>query len=378
MPMLSPTSGRFGSLRDVSSWLLVCNVCNSRISNIQQIVFRTRTLAIGFNAFQTHLAQLGYFEAIVLSMGHGFPAAVLFINSKHRHALQHSTNAYKCIISRIRVQKFISSSWDVLPLLSQWVVQDLVHRFAWRFPGKVGMMLALGGSGKMLYRSIQLIDISSVSGWMENFGVPKSRICPTMGHGKKKGTRVLRCCAPPGGFRHYLRRHSQRQEWQKNFPDALEPVRDHDKLRDQIISFLQILSMADTWSSIFEAKLPRSLVPALWFPGWSYDDTLGWCPIFVRFFHQVPSWGGHSRSQWHWFLVHGHGLSNTFMVGMFETWKGKATKQYHTSTILTSIRELETEYRCFPFRLVKLTGLVCAVDTNILEELAKFSNFIIS
>ena len=40
------------------------------------------------------------FMAIVLSMGHGFPAAVLFINSK--------------------------------------------HRFAWRFPGKVGMMLALG------------------------------------------------------------------------------------------------------------------------------------------------------------------------------------------------------------------------------------------
>lgn len=46
-----------------------------------------------FDWFQT-LAQLGNFEAIVLSMGHGFPAAVLFINSKHRHAAKQHTYAY--------------------------------------------------------------------------------------------------------------------------------------------------------------------------------------------------------------------------------------------------------------------------------------------
>lgn len=59
-----------------------------------------------FDWFQT-LAQLGNFEAIVLSMGHGFPAAVLFINSKHRHAAkQHTYVSYAYSFASFQGFKF--------------------------------------------------------------------------------------------------------------------------------------------------------------------------------------------------------------------------------------------------------------------------------
>ena len=125
-----------------------------------------------------------------------------------------------------------------------------------------------------------------------------------------------------------------KQERQKNFPDPLRlfgTVRNRCKLLDHFISsdlvFLYVRHMVQHG----EAKSPEvisasTLVPRLklWWPyslGWQFSRDLfikqiWWTPMI-----SVPSWGGHSRSQWHWFLVHGHGLNTFHGLGRFETWK---------------------------------------------------------
>jgi len=177
-----------------------------------------------------------------------------------------------------------------------------------------------------------------------------------------------------------------KQERQKNFPDPLRlfgTVRNRCKLRDHFISsdlvFLYVRHMVQHG----EAKSPEvisasTLVPGLklWWPyslGWQFLRDLfikqiWWTPMI-----SVPSWGGHSRSQWHWFLVHGHGL-NTFLWSR-KVWdlkrKGcKAVPCLHHS-------DFDSRARNWMFSIgevVKLTSLVCGWHT-FWKKLVSFSIF---
>ena len=143
----------------------------------------------------------------MLSMGHGFPAAVLFINSKHRHAAKQHTYAYS--FASFQGFKFKTFGFVVVRLGPQ-----IRLALPWQSRYDAGTRWVSGKSWKVInqMRLCQAIRRSRLCGWMGKCLEFGSRICPW-----KQRIRVLRCCFPPGGFRQYLRRHSQSRRGKRTF-----------------------------------------------------------------------------------------------------------------------------------------------------------------
>ena len=162
-----------------------------------------------FDWFQT-LAQLGNFEAIVLSMGHGFPAAVLFINSKHRHAAKQHAYAYS-------FASFQGFKFNKFGLVVVRLGPQIRLALPWQSRYDAGIRWVSGKSWKVinqmrLYRLYT--GLGCVVGW-KMFGVWKPDLPMET---KNKSPQVLLSSRwfPPVSQKTF-----SKQERQKNFPDPL-------------------------------------------------------------------------------------------------------------------------------------------------------------
>lgn len=136
--------------------------------------------------------------------------------------------------------------------------------------------------------------------------------------------------------------------------------------------------MSDTWSSMVKQSRQRSSVPALWFPGWSYDDLT----VLDGNFREIFSSSRFGELQW--FLcqaevvtagLNGIGFWSTAMVlTLFMVWEGlRLEKERLQSTMPPPswLRFESSKLDVFDWWSGEVDKS-CLWLTHILEEIGKF------